>query len=142
MNEKNPLYSDIEIDKTRIPSWHTNLFDVEQSEPLENNDELKEVKNPLNVHRFTLNEGMMLSNASQPQDISIPGEDETPISMINEQFCQELAHPDLFRTGKFGYKVKRDLKLSPTKYFNQRLLNQKQHFASDSDYISYALSTL
>ncbi|XP_057316777.1 uncharacterized protein LOC130657796 [Hydractinia symbiolongicarpus] len=61
---------------------------------------------------------------------------------MNDQFCEELAHPYLFPTGKFGYKVERDIKLSPTKYFNQRLLNYKQKFASNSDYIFYVLSTL
>jgi len=43
----------------------------------------------------------------------------------------------LFPTGKFGYHVERDVKLSPTKYFNQRLLNYSQKFASDADYIFF-----
>ena len=59
-----------------------------------------------------------------------------------DEKCEELAHPFLFPTGKFGYRVKRDIKLSPVKYFNQRLLNYKQKFASDSDYIFYALSVM
>ena len=52
-------------------------------------------------------------------------------------YCEdeEMAHPQLFATGRFGYKVKRNFPLTPSKYFNQRLLNSSQKFASDSDYI-------
>ena len=46
----------------------------------------------------------------------------------------------LFPQEKFGYNTERDVKLSPIKYFNQRLLNYTQMFASDPDYIFYALS--
>ena len=53
-----------------------------------------------------------------------------------------MAHPFLFRTGKFGYQVERDTKLSPVKYCNQRLLNYKQKFAFDTDYIFFALSVM
>ena len=49
-----------------------------------------------------------------------------------------LAHPHLFPKGRFGYKYEREKEVSPSKYFNQRLLNYTQKFASDSDYISYA----
>ena len=54
------------------------------------------------------------------------------------EFCEEMTHPYLLPTGQFGYKVDRQVKLSPNKYFNQRLLNYKQRFASESDYIFFA----
>ena len=53
-----------------------------------------------------------------------------------------MAHPYLFPTRKFGYKVKRDVPLIPSKYFNQQLLNYPQHFASDSDYIFFVRSVM
>ena len=40
-------------------------------------------------------------------------------------------------TGKFGYTYQTVISLSPSKYFNQRLLNYSQKFASDSDYIFF-----
>lgn len=67
-----------------------------------------------------------------------PGEGKTPFSLINDDHCEELAHPYLFPTGKFGFKAEREVKLSPSKYFNQRLLNYTQQFSSDSDYIFFA----
>ena len=42
-------------------------------------------------------------------------------------------------TGKFVHKVKRNLKLSTVKYFNQRLLNYTQMFPPDHDCIFFAL---
>ena len=45
-----------------------------------------------------------------------------------------------FSNGEFGYRVEQEVKLSPVKYFNQRLLNYTQLFPSDSDYIFFALS--
>ena len=38
-------------------------------------------------------------------------------------FCEELSHPHLFLYGRFGFQIKRQILLSPTKYFNQRILN-------------------
>ena len=77
------------------------------------------------------------------QSIAIaPGEGKKPISILNGIYCEEMAHPHLFSTGKFGYKVKRDVPLTPSKYFNQRLLNYSQHFASDPDYIFFAHSVM
>ena len=52
-----------------------------------------------------------------------PGEGKQPISLLNDTFCEDLSHPHLFPTGKFGYNVKRDINLSASKYFNQQLLN-------------------
>ena len=49
-----------------------------------------------------------------------------------------MAFPHLFPTGKFGYKCEREVAISPVKYFNQRLLNYTQKFASDTDYIFFA----
>ena len=37
------------------------------------------------------------------------------------------------------FDIQRDVKLSSVRYFNQRLLNYAQLFASEADYIFYAL---
>ena len=67
-----------------------------------------------------------------------PGEGVTPISILTDQHCEELAHPHIFPTGKFGYSAPRKVGLSPVKYFNQRLLNYKQKVSANSDYIFFA----
>ena len=54
-------------------------------------------------------------------------------SLPNDKFCEELSHPILFLTGKFGFQFKRKVELSPIKYFNQWLLSYTQKLFSDSD---------
>ena len=71
-----------------------------------------------------------------------PGEGRQPKSILNDKFCEELSFPHLFPTGKYGYQVQREKTLSAVKYFNQRLLNYTQKFASDRDYIFFARNVL
>ena len=54
--------------------------------------------------------------------IIAPVERNQPISILNDQFCEKLAHPYIFPTGNVGYKVERNIKLSPVKYFNQNFV--------------------
>ena len=62
-----------------------------------------------------------------------PGIGKKPVSILNDKFCEELGHPHLFPTGQYGYKVEMEIPLTPSKYFNQRLLHYTQKFASDND---------
>ena len=99
---------------------------------------------PLNLHRVAASETTLISEIPSiigEDNIAIaPGQGKTPLSILHDDYCEELAFPYLFPTGKFGYKVKREVPLSPVKYFNQRLLNFKQTFASDADFIFFARS--
>jgi len=69
--------------------------------------------------------------------IVAPGQGKTPFSLTTDEFCEELAHPHLFPYGKFGYHTEREVNLSPSKYFNQRLLNYSQKFACDASAIEF-----
>ena len=40
--------------------------------------------------------------------------------------------------GKFGFQVKRDVRLSPAKYFNARLLNYTGRFATNPEYLFFS----
>jgi len=109
-------------------------------------NELETTENPLDIYRLPADETTLMSHNPTTEDIEneilnlAPGEGVNPISVLNDDYCEELAHPHLFPTGQFGYKVDREIPLTPTKYFNQRLLNYTQKFASDSDYIFFANS--
>ena len=103
-------------------------------------DTLEEDENPLDLHRFSSQETTFVPNLTTAEEISIAsGDGKEPTSILNDKYCEELAFPCLFPKGKFGYKVERKIKLSPVKYFNQRLLNYTKIFASDPD-IFFALS--
>ena len=64
-----------------------------------------------------------------------PDPGKTPVSVLNNDHCEELAFPYFLPTGRFRYKVKLAIPLSPVKYFNQQLMNLRQSFASDADYL-------
>ena len=67
-----------------------------------------------------------------------PGESKHPVSFMVDQQCEELAFPILFPKGKYGYSVNREIKLSPVKYFNARLLHHSGRFATNSEYLFFA----
>ena len=67
-----------------------------------------------------------------------PGENEHPVSFMTDKHCEELAFPVLFPTGRFGYTVERAVNLSPTKYFNARLLHYSGRFAMNPEYLFFA----
>ena len=113
----NPLYSDIEIDIGQIPENLLSLADPIEI-PIEiehdNVDTLEEEHNPLDNFRAGTRETILISNIPQVEDLTIaPGENKQPVSILMDEYCEKLAHPFLFPTGKFGYKVQRGLKLSP-----------------------------
>ena len=84
---------------------------------------------------------MFVPNLLTGEEISVaPGDEKQPTSILRDTFCEQLAFLYLFPQRKIGYNIERDVKLSPIKYFNRRLLNYTQMFASDPDYIFYALS--
>ena len=102
-----------------------------------------ETEDPLNQHRVDCTETTLISKcphviADDENIIVAPGEGKAPLNVLKDPNVEVLAFPDLFPTGKFGFSEYRDVKLTHTKYFNQRLLNYTQRFASDTDYIFFA----
>ena len=136
LKENNALYSDISIKLGNIPNNLLSLSDDDSDQESENIDTLEEVQNPQNLHRFNFQETLFITNVLSSEEVNIaPGEGKQPTSMLNDEFCEELAFQYLFPRGKFGYKIERDIKLSPIKCFNQRLLNYTRLFASDLDFL-------
>ena len=57
---------------------------------------------------------------------------------MTDKQCEDLALLVLFPNGKFGYTAGRDVKLSPVKYFNARLLHYSGRFATNPEYLFFA----
>ncbi|XP_066910247.1 uncharacterized protein [Clytia hemisphaerica] len=168
LKDNNPLYQDIVIDVSNISDDETmvgNNTDVTNINTASNDNEeisdegsrtqndtsvleLETTANPLDVFRSSANETTLMSHTPTETEIDneiltlAPGQGKKPISILNDENCEMLAHPHLFPKGKFGFNVQRNVKLSPSKYFNQRLLNYTQKFASDPDYIFFANSVI
>lgn len=86
-------------------------------------------------------ESILILNTPAIEEISIaPGKRKQPYSLLEDENYEPLTFPYVLPTGKFGYRVEKDKKLSPVKYFNQRLLNLRQLFASNTESVLYALS--
>ena len=67
-----------------------------------------------------------------------PGEGKHPIHFMSDKYCGELAFPTLFPLAKYGYQAERDVSISPTKYFNARLLNYTGRFSMNPEYLFFA----
>lgn len=93
--------------------------------------------------------GLPLDSCLQPKDITndpdfllniAPGEGKKPLGMHvhsdtnNEVMC----FPQLFPDGKYGFDAKRQKKLTMKQYFNARILNCDNRFASSTEYLFYA----
>ena len=118
---------------------------VEVEVELSTNEEIYE--DPLSKFRAPSVETTIISevpsNCELEQEITIAlGEGKQPILVLNDKFCEELAHPHLFPSGRYGYQIEREIPLSPSKYFNRRPLHYSQKFAAHSDYIFFAHSVL
>jgi len=143
----NPFYSNILIQMDNISKELLSLSDVNAivnhdifPVAVENDNENLEGDNPLDNERVNSGEMCVVPNIyNEGQNLLdiAPGENKTPESFFNDDFCEEQAFPYLFPKGRFGYKIARAVKLSPVKYFNQRLLNYTQRFPSNADYIFF-----
>ena len=143
LKSHNKFYEDVTIRQGLSSNDMINFTDVDF--PV--NDEIDEIsEDHLSKDRVASNETALISEIPSIVDnenlIVAPGQGKTPVSIASDELCEELAFPYLFPSGKFGYKVDREVSLSPVKYFNQRLLNFKQNFASDADYIFFARSVV
>lgn len=144
----NHLYRDVKIDETQIPENLLSLNDDENDISLpiiiENENELENIESSLDTHCVGASEMTMIDNIPMQFEnetvILAPGEEKKPVSLSNDKYYEESAHPFIFPTGNFGYKVDREIPLTPNKYFNQRLLNYKQTFASEPDYLFFVHS--
>ena len=142
----NPLYKDVVINMDRIPQElrtfdQDEQIDIEIEQDLEQNStEIETDRNPLDEFRQACTESCAVPNISHDESLFevAPGEGKSPFCIITDDCCEELAFPQYFSKCRFGYNMNRDVKLTPVKYFNQRLLNYKQIFASCADYIFFA----
>ena len=80
----------------------------------ESENQLEENHNPLPSYQFNLQEGMPIPHALTFQGINIvTGEGEKLYSLLPDNTWKSDC--------EFGYRINRDLKLSPIRYFIPRL---------------------
>ena len=124
LKENNPLYSDVSVDIGNIPDNLLSFANDDIPGLIRTVEDSEEIENPLDVHRFNSQETLLVPSLLTREEISIaPGDRKQLTSILSATFCEQRAFSCLFPQGKFGYDIERDVKLSPIKYSNQRLLN-------------------
>ena len=125
----------------------------ETNKKAQQEEQEEEIDDPLNKHRAPTNETCIQAiipdypvtidqqNVSTGQEIySIaPGENKHPESFMKDKKCEELAFPVLFPKGRYGHTTERKIHLTPTKYFNARLLHHSGRFPNNPEYLFFAL---
>ena len=116
LKQNNPFYHDIRIDIDNISDELLDLTeDINKEIPIciESNEE---GQNPLDSYLLNSEETMPISQMPISEEISIvPGERKNPSSILQDKYCEELAFPHIFSNGQLGYRVEREVKLSPVK---------------------------
>ena len=115
LKQNNSLYTDIEINYSLLSLNEIPIIreDSPDSHPDLSNDLcLEEIDNAFDQHRIGANNSALIPTIPcqiNEEDITIvPCEGIRPLSILTDKYCEELAHPHLFPTGKFGYKVDRE----------------------------------
>ncbi|XP_062581675.1 uncharacterized protein LOC134243443 [Saccostrea cucullata] len=67
-----------------------------------------------------------------------PGEGKNPIRMLQEEGNEAKSFPHLFPSGNFSWNEDRDVKITLSRYFNNRLMNADNRFAKDTNYIFFS----
>ena len=80
----------------------------------------------------------MKRNKDAPVYNIAPGEGKIPTDWLREPSFDIEAFPHLFPDGKYGLHYEREKKLTPSKFFPQRILNANNIYAKDPDYIFMA----
>lgn len=123
---KNEFYSDIEVNISYIPSSVIEIMNLDHEIPVKvdrsdqnldlsfetdneeaHNTRVKSEENPLDAYRIAANKTALINNSHFGDELTTipPGEGNIPLSTLNDCHGEELAHPHLFLTGKFGYQV-------------------------------------
>ena len=111
LKKKNPLYTDVSVDIGNIPDNFLSFANDDIQGTIATAEDLVEIENPLDVHRFNTQETLFVQNLLTREEISIaPGDGKQPTSILSNTFCEQLAFPCLKIREKFGYHIERDVK--------------------------------
>ena len=140
LKENNQWYKNVEIKSRWEEEYDPSLFSQSEVE----NEEL--IEQPVDV-----NQEVITDTCLQPVDIAqevldhyfddvyniAPGEGQNPVRILQEEGNEAKTFPHLFPTGKFSWNERRDVKISLSRYFNNRLMNADNRFARDTNYIFF-----
>ena len=107
----------------------------------EDHDEAEEDEDRTGLSGLPYDSCLQPKAAMEKSDVLLniaPGEGKRPQPFEADEHAEELSFPHLFPTGKFGFSMNRETKLSLKKYFQARILNCDGRFSKSIEYIFYA----
>ena len=121
LKRKNKFYEDISISYGLNSQEILNLPDISvigetaANSSVVENESFESVDDALNAHWAAGYETTLVPEIPRIIEddnvIMAPGQGKSPVSILIDDQCEELAFPYLFPTGRFGYKVKREVPL-------------------------------
>ena len=78
-----------------------------------------------------------VDNSDTPIKVA-PGEGVIPTNPLREENMEVKAFVRHHPSGRFGFNYPREIKLSPSEYFIQRLMNADERFSKDAFYVFMA----
>ncbi len=152
LKQNNKWYRDIEIDT----DWNNSLCEQEDEEDDNEVHVTEKAENEIDIEKNETDEerlrGIPLDTCLQPANIGqevldqyfddvycvAPYEGNSPIRVLMEESNEAKCFPVLFPRGEPVFSDKRDVRLTLSRYFNNRLMNVDNRFAKSTQYIFYA----
>ena len=101
LKKYNPLYRNIEIDNSKLTDASCSFQSEDHDSEILTEDENVEQENPLDAYRTATTETVLISKVpvqiTDDENITIaPCQGKKPMSILCDNYCEELAHPYLF----------------------------------------------
>nr|XP_034317094.1 uncharacterized protein LOC117686352 [Crassostrea gigas] len=135
LKRNNQWYEDVAIDTSWNGTVESCLTTAETEEQLLN-DEHQQLATDSCLQPVDIGQVVLDHYFDDIYDIA-PGEGNNPIRMLQEPGNEAKTFPYLFPTGKFSWNDKREIRITLSRYFNNRLMNTDDRFAKDSSYIFF-----
>ncbi|XP_078328197.1 uncharacterized protein LOC144623625 [Crassostrea virginica] len=140
LKENNQWYENVEIKSTWEKDYDQSVFNQPETEneqlTVEVNDANQEVVTDTFLQPVDIAQEVLDHYFDDVYNIA-PGEGHNPIRMLQEVGNEAKTFPHLFPSGKFSWNENRDVKISLSRYFNNRLMNADNRFAKDTNYIFF-----
>ncbi|XP_062614313.1 uncharacterized protein LOC134276047 [Saccostrea cucullata] len=137
LKRKNQWYEDVAIDT----NWKGNCNDFqEMSESdslLDDDDDRQYIATDTCLQPVDIGQEVLDHYFDDIYDIS-PGEGNNPVRMLQEEGNEAKTFPFLFPSGRFSWNDNREIRITLSRYFNNRLMNTDGRFAKDSSYIFFS----
>lgn len=148
LKEHNEWYTDATILQKETKSDSENEHKLEFNES-ENESHHEEINEELEDETVS---GVQYDTCLQPTDIGqevldhyfddiyniAPAEGKNPVKMLQEKGNEAKSFPHLFPDGRNTWTEERDLNITLSRYFNNRLMHADRRFAQDTDYIFFS----